>query len=295
MTGNESLENCSLTALVLSHYQIAPLLAARRAGLGVAESSGDLGLSTVNVALTSDGAIWPGELLTPWPTLEEMQSNSNACFLVDAQGAEPIQAFSELTDRFYSLFPTASAPTMLVGGFTMHRIKGTDPLRDTLAKIKASAPLRGRVLDTATGLGYTAIEAAKTADHVVTVELDPAAQHIARHNPWSRQLFQRSNIEQLIGDSGELIEDFADETFSAIIHDPPVFSLAGELYGGAFYRQAFRVLRRNGHMFHYLGNPDSKAGAGLLKGVTRRLREAGFARVVPRPDAFGVVAFKRRE
>lgn len=279
---------------MISHHQIEPLLQAHRAGLPLVDSSADLGLSSCSVELTADGAVWPHGLRTEWPALQEMLSNTNACYLVDEQGWEPIQVFSELTDRFYSLFPTGSAPTMLVGGFTMHRIKGTDPLRDTHAKIRASSPLRGRVLDTTTGLGYTAIEAAKTADHVVTVELDPAAQEIARCNPWSSELFGRPNIEQLIGDSGELIETFEDDSFSAIVHDPPVFSLAGELYSGAFYRQAFRVLRRNGHMFHYLGNPDSKSGAGLLKGVTRRLLEAGFARVVPRPEAFGVVALKRR-
>ena len=55
----------------------------------------------------------------------------------------------------------------------MHRIKGTDPIRDTKEKLKALGPVSGRVLDTATGLGYTAIEAAKTADHVLTLELDP--------------------------------------------------------------------------------------------------------------------------
>lgn len=283
-----------MTSLVLSHYQIAPLLAARRAELAEAASTGDLGLSTVEVALTEEGVVWPGNFLTGWQSLIEMHSNTNACYVVDDTGWEPVQAFSELTDRFYSLFPTAAAPTMLVGGFTMHRIKGTDPMRDTLAKIKAAAPLHGRVLDSTTGLGYTAIEAAKTAGRVVTIELDPAAREIARHNPWSRKLFDNPNIEQLIGDSGELIETFDDETFSAIVHDPPVFSLAGELYSGAFYRQAFRVLKRNGHMFHYLGNPESKAGAGLLKGVTRRLLEAGFERVVPRAQAFGVVAHKRR-
>ena len=282
-----------MPSLVLSHYQIGPLLAARRSGLAFVETSGDLGLSAVNVELTTAGAVWPDGLRTEWPALEEMSDNQNACYVVDEQGWEAVQMFSELTGRFYSLFPTTSAPTMLVGGFTMHRIKGTDPLRDTLAKIRAATPLRGSVLDTTTGLGYTAIEAAKTADRVVSVELDPAAQVIASHNPWSHSLFERPNIEQLIGDSGDVIETFDDEAFSAIIHDPPVFSLAGELYSGAFYRQAFRVLRRNGHMFHYLGNPESKSGAGLIKGVTRRLLEAGFARVVPRPEAFGVVAYKR--
>lgn len=60
--------------------------------------------------------------------------------------------------------PTGGAPTLLVAGFPMHRIKGIDPHEDTLIKFQTIAPLVGRVLDTATGLGYTAIEVVKTAE-----------------------------------------------------------------------------------------------------------------------------------
>ena len=69
---------------------------------------------------------------------------------------------------------------MLIAGFVMHRIKDIDPMQDTLRKIATISPIVGRVLDTATGLGYTAIEAAKSADEVVTIELDPGVQEIAR-------------------------------------------------------------------------------------------------------------------
>jgi len=140
--------------------------------------------------------------------------------------------------------------------------------------------------------GYTAIEAAKTAEHVTTVELDPVAQGIARLNPWSQALFNNPKITQLIGDSFEEIEHFADETFSCIIHDPPTFSLAGDLYSAEFYRQSFRVLKRRGRMFHYIGDPESKSGSRVAKGVVRRLQEAGFTRVVSKPQAFGVAAYK---
>jgi hypothetical protein len=45
-------------------------------------------------------------------------------------------------------------------------------------------------------------------------------------------------------------------------------------------------------MFHYIGDLQSKMGAGLLRGVTRRLLEAGFSRVLRKPQAFGVLAIK---
>src|SRR5207248_8881845 len=77
-----------------------------------------------------------------------------------------------------------------------------------------------------------------------------------------------------------------------IFHDPPVFSLAGELYSGVFYQQLFRVLKRGGRLFHYIGNLNSKSSGTVIRGVLRRLQEAGFSRVVQRPEAFGVVAHK---
>jgi len=52
------------------------------------------------------------------------------------------------------------------------------------------------------------------------------------------------------------------------------------------------VLRRGGRLFHYVGNPESKSGHNITRGVMRRLQEAGFSRVTRRPRAFGVVAFK---
>jgi len=45
-------------------------------------------------------------------------------------------------------------------------------------------------------------------------------------------------------------------------------------------------------MFHYVGDPNSRTGASATKGVVRRLQEAGFTRVVPKPEAFGVTAYK---
>ena len=203
-----------------------------------------------------------------------------------------IRGFSELTGRAYGLMPTASAPTLLISGLPMHRIKDTDPHRDTLAKIQAIAPLTGRILDTCTGLGYTAIEAARTAEHVITIELDPTAQEIARFNPWSRSLFDNPKIKQIMGDAFDEVQNFADESFSCIIHDPPMLSLAGDLYSGEFYQECQRLLRPKGKLFHYIGDPDSKSGARTTKGVVRRLQAAGFTRVMQKPQAFGVVAFK---
>jgi predicted methyltransferase len=279
-------------SIVLSYIQVEAILAVREKGERSVEVSPDLGLSTVIVTITPEGVVFPGGEKLTWQDIEKIKKSQGNCFLVRDGTIEAIQVFSEQTNRPCSLLPTRGAPTMLIAGFTMHRIVDIDPMQDTLKKIATISPLVGRVLDTATGLGYTAIEAARTADQVVTIELDAGAQQIARLNPWSRGLFDNPRIQQVMGDAFEVVATFEGESFSRIIHDPPVFSLAGELYSGVFYQQLFRVLKRGGRLFHYIGDLNSKSSGTVTRGVLRRLQEAGFARVVQRPEAFGVVVYK---
>ena len=193
-------------------------------------------------------------------------------------------------DGFYKLVPTAGAPTIEISGVRMHRTKEMTPWPDTEAKLDAVKPVIGRVLDTTTGLGYTAILAARSASHVLTIERDPSVAAIAEENPWSRELFGSPKIERRIGDSAEVVPTLPEGAFDRIVHDPPTLALAGELYGLAFYRELRRVLRPGGRLFHYTGAPGRARGRDLPSGVAQRLREAGFVRVQPRPEALGVAA-----
>lgn len=278
--------------LVLSYVSARPLTSAWQAGRERATASFDLGLSTCSVRLLEEGVELPDGGLLPWAALGRIAESDTACFEVNAGQAVKIQAFSEAFGRFYSLMPTQRAPTMMISGVLMHRIKDVDPHEDTLRKIRAVSPIRGAVLDTCTGLGYTAIEAARTADRVVTIEIDPTALEIARRNPWSVALFEDRRIEQLVGDAFDVVATLDSQAFARIIHDPPTFSLAGDLYSSALYVQLHRVLARRGRMFHYIGDLSSRSGRNVARGASRRLTEAGFSRVSDRPDAFGLVAYK---
>jgi predicted methyltransferase len=278
--------------VVLSYIQAEILLTAHRQRKPSLEVSPDLNLSTVTVTLSDSGVAFPRGEQVNWQQVEQIRKADVNCFLVEGNEIRPIQIFSEETNRMCSLMPTKQTPTMLIAGFTMHRIVDIDPMQDTRKKIATITPVVGRVLDTATGLGYTAIAAAKTAERVVTIELDPGAQEMARLNPWSRGLFENPKIQQLMGDAYEVVPTFGDESFDRIIHDPPVFSLAGELYSGVFYRELYRILKRGGRLFHYIGNLDSKSSGTVVRGALKRLQEAGFTRVVRRPEAFGIVAYK---
>jgi predicted methyltransferase len=281
-----------MSHIVLSYLQAEALLAARQAGETQLLVSPDLGLTRSKVDIKLGGACLPDGQVLPWEDLETISDSERVCFLVEEEGLCKIQVFSETTNRLYSLMPTQGAPTMLISGIPMHRIKGIDPHQDTLRKIKTVAPIQGHVLDTATGLGYTAIQAARKAERVITIELDPAALEVARLNPWSGGLFENPKITQIVGDSFEEIRNFESGVFKRIIHDPPAFSLAGDLYSGEFYGELFRVLGRGGRLFHYVGDLESKSGRSVARGVIRRLGEAGFSRVVRRPEAFGLVAYK---
>jgi uncharacterized protein len=275
--------------IVLSHYQVKPL----RAGDAPtrASVSPDLGLTTVEVRLDEAGILFPpGERLT-WADAARIVEADTNCFALEAGAIRKIQAFSETTNRACVLMPTSGAPTFLLAGFPMHRIKNIDPTQDTLKKIKAARP-QGVVLDTSMGLGYTAIQAARTANQVITLELDPAVVEIAQQNPWSRELFTNPKIEHRIADSFEEIETFADGTFNCIIHDPPTIQLAGDLYSGEFYANLYRRLRPRGRLFHYVGDLDSPSVRRIVKGVIERLYAVGFQNVKRHPEAFGVVAFK---
>jgi predicted methyltransferase len=278
--------------VVLSHYQAKIILEAQRNGIVSLNVSLDLGLSTTQLLLHSQGLQLPDGKHLKWIDVEEIAKSTSSCYVIEDGSRRAIQFYSEFTDRVYSLYPTSGAPTMLVSGIPMHRIKDTEPHQDTLEKIRAIKPLVGQVLDTATGLGYTAIESARTAEHVMTIELDPAALEVCRLNPWSQELFDNPKITQMIGDSFDMVTELDAGRFTRVIHDPPAFSLAGDLYSGEFYRELNRVMCNRSILFHYIGDPESKSGRSITAGVIRRLEQAGFRQVRRAPRAFGVVAVK---
>ena len=275
--------------MIFSHYQTRPLV--DKNVLPVMPLSTDLGLSFVQAKRTLEGWQLPGGVLLSASQIRTINENENSCFQLRDGNLQKVEFFSEYTNRYYSLYPTTEAPTMLISGIPMHRIKNITPLEDTNRKLKALGTPHGFVLDTAMGLGYTAIQAAKTANRVITIEFDPLVLSICHANPWSQELFTNPNINIIIGDTANLVKCFQDERFNAVVHDPPMFNIAGQLYSGEVYRSFFRILKSKGRMYHYIGDPDSRYGASIGRGVVDRLRQTGFL-VTPKGRAFGVLAKK---
>ncbi|MBS1706724.1 MAG: spermine synthase [Armatimonadetes bacterium] len=259
-----------------------------RQKLGPIKLSLDLNFTTVTCELTEEGLVTPVRVVN-WMELEQIRKEDRKCFEIHLEKIEAIQRFSPTTGNVRSLAPTNSAPTMLVSGIPMHRIKDTDPWADSQAKLKALGTSRGAVLDTCFGLGYTAILASKTAASVLSVEIDPVGLELARRNPWSQAAFDAANIEVREGDIQEVISSLPARSICAIIHDPPTMSIAGELYSTDFYRQLRRVIQPNGTLFHYIGDPTSGLGKRVYPGVIRRMSDAGFKLANRAPEAYGLV------
>lgn len=277
--------------IVLSHYQLANIQRSDKAQ--EVRISADLGRTHAAAQVDAEGLHLAEGITVSWQHIERIQMDQNGCFRVDEDGIQRIKVFSEASNRAYNLFPTQAAPTMLISGIPMHRIKDTDPWQDTLEKIKAFEGIHGSLLDTNTGLGYTAIAAAQHAEWVMTVEIEPAVISLCRQNPWSEALFDNPKISSVLGDSYEIAASLPDASFDNVLHDPPTFALAGELYSGEFYRHLYRVLKVSGKLFHYTGNPESKTGANLNRSVVERLKSAGFEAISFKPHAFGLLARKR--
>ncbi len=194
---------------------------------------------------------------------------------------------------YYKLVPTDQAPLLEISGVKMHISKGINPFASA-GQMAAQVVRKGaRVLDTCSGLGYAATAALRLgAREVVSVEKSATVMALRKKNPWSQAIYD-SNIQLVQADVNVYIQELAAESFDAIIHDPPRFSLAGELYGEKFYREMHRVLKRRGTLFHYTGNPHLlKRGTSFIENAAQRLRTAGFTKVVKITGLMGVTAQK---
>ena len=89
--------------------------------------------------------------------------------------------------------------------------------------------------------------------------------------------FAAGRLQLRHGDVTATITAVADAGVDAVLHDPPRFGIAGELYSLAFYQQLARVIRPGGKLFHYTGSPNKlTTGRDVPAEVVKRLEQAGF-------------------
>lgn len=259
-------------------------------GLSCVRLSTDLNLSERDFSLSNQGLVLDENNLLSINELKRIVKKTQRIYLCHDGEMDLLE---DRSSGYYKLVPTAGAPLLEISGVKMHISKGTDPFASASEMAQQAVRKGDKVLDCCSGLGYAAIAAHRLgASEVLSIELSREVMGLRAQNPWSSDLSQEG-IVQLQGSSYKLIGTMAATSFDSVIHDPPRFSLAKELYSEEFYREIFRVLRRNGRLFHYTGNPHVvRKGGSFVDGVIRRLKVAGFRHVEKVAHLMGVSAQK---
>ncbi|MET0533552.1 MAG: SAM-dependent methyltransferase [Steroidobacter sp.] len=245
------------------------LLAAQRAGARSVACSLDLDRTTVEVALDETGWEWQGRRY-PYMT----KCKERTVYHWSGESFEPV---SRYTSALIKLVPTPwGTPTFEIDGIKMLVSEKVSPYADAESKVRLIEPRGKAVLDTCGGLGYFAAWCSSLgAARIVSFEKNPDVIWLRGLNPWSPAPGGALTLTE--GDVAERIAELPDASFDAILHDPPRFGIAGELYSQVFYDQLARVLKRGGRMFHYTGTPNKlTTGRDVPNEVAGRLKRSGF-------------------
>ncbi len=243
----------------------------------------DLGVSLSRV-IFSEGKI----LQIPDDTIEIphdifRSGDDRTIFIYRGEKWEKWQHYNQHSGKYYKMIfvRSGSPPTIEISGIKMHITKEGDPGTDTANKLKTLKNIHGTVLDTCMGMGYTAMAAAhlKQVKSVFVCEKDPVILKFCQENPWSRELFSSAKIHMVLEPAQDFIKGVPDHFFNTIIHDPPRFTLAPELYSQTFYNQILRILKPGGQFYHYTGNPNKdKRRQSLAQKTSGLLLKLGFRR-----------------
>jgi predicted methyltransferase len=259
---------------LLTRPTVEALLSSRVADAREWTGSLDLGRLNDSAVLQADVWQWRGQSY-PYPTTLK----DRTIYYWDGDGFAPVSRFS---GSLIKLVPTEwGAPTFEIDGIKMLPTAKDSPFEDARRKVALVEPRGKVVLDTCGGLGYFAaccLEAG--VGSIQSFEKNADVLWLRTLNPWSPDPLAASSGGRLRlaqGDVSQAIVGIADASVDALLHDPPRFGIAGELYSQAFYDQLARVLRRGGRLFHYTGSPNKlTSGRDVPREVAKRLEKAGF-------------------
>jgi len=277
-----------LTGPLLTLAAHEALLAARHADLAAIECSLDLGRSISRVEVSASGWSWNGG---QFPFLDICKDRT-----IYHWEDERFQPAARFNASLIKLVPTEwGPPTFEINGIKMLPTAQVSPYTDAERKVGLIQPRGKRVLDTCGGLGYFAAWCLRGgASRVSSYEKNADVIWLRSLNPWSPQPDISDGTDRGLtlthADIVEQIASLQDQSFDAILHDPPRFGIAGELYSQSFYDQLARVLKAGGRMFHYTGAPNRlTSGRNVQNEVAMRLQRAGF---ITEWNGDGVLAIK---
>ena len=259
-----------MTGPLLTLEVHAALRAAARAGRSQLECTLDLGRSTTTVEVRAAEWHWQGQT---FPYLDACKERTVYHWADDA-----FQPVARFTTSLVKLVPTAfGPPTFEIDGIKMLPTARVSPYVDAERKVDMVQPHGKVILDTCGGLGYFAAWCLqRRAKQVLSYECNADVIWLRSINPWSPEAGGELTLTQ--ADIAEAIVSLPEQSIDAVLHDPPRFGIAGDLYSQAFYAQLARVLRPHGRLFHYTGTPNKlSSGRDVPAEVAKRLRRAGFA------------------
>ena len=250
------------------------LLAARESGLNTWTGSLDLGRASGDAQLHTDAWEWRGKRY-PWPG----KLKDRTIYHWDG---DEFASVSRYSGALIKLVPTEwGAPTFEIDGIKMLPTSKASPVDDARRKVALVQPHGRTVLDTCGGLGYFAaccLDAGAT--RIDSFEKNEDVLWLRTLNPWSpdpEAATSGGRLRLMHADVSQAIAEIADASVDAVLHDPPRFGIAGELYSQAFYDQLARVMRRGGRLFHYTGTPNTLTSGRDVPGeVLKRLQKSGF-------------------
>ena len=230
----------------------------------------DLGRSESDVEAGPERWNWNGRA---FPYLPECKERT-----IYHWDGEVFRAVSRYAGSLIKLVPTSwGPPTFEIDGIKMLPTERVSPWDDAEKKVALIRPRGKVILDTCGGLGYFAaccLEGGAAGIH--SCEKNADVIWLRSLNPWSPRAGGPLNLVH--ADVVTEVAALPAGSVEAILHDPPRFGIAGELYSEALYRQFARVLRRKGLLYHYTGAPNRlTSGRDVPREVAARLRRAGFA------------------
>jgi uncharacterized protein len=287
--------NRNVSPLITSKVHEA-MRAALKSGASTMECSLDLERTRTFVELAA--VSWKvGD--SSFPYLDKCKERT--IYYWSGKAFEPVARY---TTSLIKLVPTQwGAPTFEIDGIKMLPTLHVSPYEDARSKVASIQPEGKVILDTCGGLGYFAAWCLKmNARHVLSFEKNPDVVWLRNLNPWSPEadrgaqagdsnaraathsLQSQAANPKLALMQADVVEHIAaqsDASFDAVLHDPPRFGIAGDLYSQAFYGELSRVLKRRGKLFHYTGTPNKlTSGRDVPAEVTQRLQRAGFSVVL---------------
>jgi uncharacterized protein len=261
------------------------LLLARREGVATINCSLDLQRSTTKVEIHATEWLWQ-ELKFPYPD----KLNERTIYFWNGESFQPVSRFG---GSLIKLVPTQwGAPTFEIDGIKMLPTAKLSPFADAGNKVNLIQPRGKVILDCCAGLGYFAAWCKSGgARHILSFEKNPDVLWLRTLNPWSP--VPDATLSLNLADITQAVLELPNEAVDAVLHDPPRFGIAGELYSQSFYLQLARVLKPGGLIFHYTGSPNKvSSGRDLGREVTQRLLTAGFE---SQRQGDGILASKLRK